>query len=86
MLRQAVSEVLHYIWDPIGVAGVPQARDEYDGYVDHICDLLWQGADSSLLANHLVQIADQRMELPGTRSRADLAANKLLEWRDVVTR
>jgi len=30
-LHPAISEVLHYIWDPSGVAGVPEARDEYDG-------------------------------------------------------
>lgn len=85
-LRQAVGEVLHYIWDPIGVAGVPQARNEYDGYVDHICSLLWHGADNSAITRHLVQIADQHMGLPGTETRADLAADKLLEWRDAVAR
>jgi len=85
-LQVAVGEVLHYIWDPIGVAGTPQARDEYDGYVDHVCTLLWQGADHSVLAKHLVQLADERMGLPGTESCAELAAGRLLEWRDAVTR
>lgn len=85
-LRQAVSEVLHYIWDPIGVAGTPQARDEYNGYVDYVCTLLWQGADTSLIAKHLVQIADRQMGLTDTESRADLAAEKLLEWRRAVAR
>jgi len=85
-LRRAVGEVLHYVWDPIGVAGVPQARDEYDGYVDHVCTLLWQGAESAVLAEHLVQVADQNMGLSGTEDRADLAARRLVEWLDVVTR
>ena len=31
-----VGEVLHYLWDPIGVSGVPQARDEYDSYVPQV--------------------------------------------------
>ena len=84
-LRQAVDEVLHYIWDPIGVAGIPQARGEYDGYIDHICGLLWQGADSSQIAQHLVRIADQSMGLTGTELRAGLAASKLLGWRDAIT-
>ena len=85
-LHQAVGEVLHYIWDPIGVAGVPQARDEYDGYVDQVCSLLWRGASNAQLAQHLVQIADEHMGLTDTESRAALAAGKLLEWRDAVTR
>ncbi len=72
-LRQTVSEVLHYIRDPVGVAGAPQARDEYDGYVDYVCPLLWQGVDTCLVAKHL-QMADRQPGLTDTRSRADLAA------------
>jgi hypothetical protein len=30
-LLSRVEEILHYMWDPIAVAGEPQARDEYDG-------------------------------------------------------
>lgn len=66
-LQRAVSEVLHYIWDPIGVAGVPEARDEYDGYVGAVFGLLWHGADASELVAHLVGIADASMGLPGTK-------------------
>jgi len=32
-LRQRTDEVLHYLWDPIGVAGAPGARDEYWSYL-----------------------------------------------------
>ncbi len=85
-LERAVSEVLHYVWDPIGVAGVPGARDEYDGYVGDVCALLWRGADAEGLAAHLVGIADASMGLPGTQARAERAADILLAWRDVVTR
>lgn len=28
-----INEVLYYVWDPIGVADTPRARDEYDSYV-----------------------------------------------------
>lgn len=85
-LRRAVSEVLHYVWDPIGVAGAPEARDEYEGYVDGVCGLLWQGADANTLVAHLVGIADVSMGLPGTQDQAARAAEILLIWRDVVTR
>ncbi len=85
-LRRAVSEVLHYVWDPIGVAGTPEARDEYDGYVDSVCGMLWHGADANAVTAHLVGIADDAMGLPGTQERAARAAEVLLAWRDVVTR
>lgn len=32
-LEKAVSEVLFYVWDPIGVNGTAACRDEYDNYV-----------------------------------------------------
>ena len=35
-LHRRTDEVLHYIWDPIGVSGVPTARDEYSGYVPRL--------------------------------------------------
>ena len=85
-LHRAVSEVLHYLWDPIGVAGTPEARDEYDGYVDGICGLLWRGADADTLVAHLVDIAEASMGLPGTQERAAQAAEILLIWRELVTR
>ena len=85
-LQRAVGEVLHYVWDPIGVAAVPEARDEYDGYVGRVCTLLWQGADVDALTAHLVGIADASMGLPDTRARAERAATVLLNWRDVLTR
>lgn len=85
-LHRAVGEVLHYLWDPCGVAGAPQARDEYDTYVDGICALLWQGAGSTTISLHLMQIAEQNMGLVDTGEHADRVARRLVEWRDVVTR
>ena len=32
-LYKRVDEVLHYLWDPIGVAEEPWARDEYYSYL-----------------------------------------------------
>ncbi|WP_311260639.1 MULTISPECIES: hypothetical protein [unclassified Xanthomonas] len=81
-----VSEVLHYLWDPIGIAGVVEARDEYDGYVLGICTLLWQGADHVLIGKTLIDIADEQLGLPGSEAQAERAALKLILWRDAITR
>lgn len=35
-LYQRIDEVIHYIWDPIGINGAPKARDEYYSYLPEI--------------------------------------------------
>ena len=44
-LYRRCDEVLHYLWDPIGVKGCPGARDEYDSYVPQVFSLVLKGAD-----------------------------------------
>jgi len=85
-LHRAVGEVLHYVWDPIGVAGVVSAREEYDSYVSDVCAVLWQQADAAAVSEYLERIATDYMGLSGCRERSDIAAEKLLEWRRAVTR
>ena len=43
-LGEAVRQVLLHVWDPIGVRGVPQAQDEYDGYVGPVLRAVVDGA------------------------------------------
>lgn len=81
-LLRIIGEVLHYLWDPIGVAGVPQARDEYDGYVGPVFTLLRSGASDSEISSHLEAIASERMGLPGRKELADATAAILIDWRD----
>jgi len=81
-LLSVVGEVLHYVWDPIGVSGVPQARDEYDGYVGAVFTLLRAGADEPTISAHLLGIADERMGLPARKEQSDAAAAVLIDWRD----
>ena len=62
-LPERVSEILHFVWDPIGVAGVPQARDEYDSYVPFVVKMIMEGKPKEDIARHLHQIAGERMGL-----------------------
>jgi hypothetical protein len=39
-LHSRVDEILYYIWDPIGVAAEPSARDEYSRYVPELISIL----------------------------------------------
>ena len=42
-------------WDPIGVAGVPEAADEYDCMISPLLHLLFEGADANSLARWISQ-------------------------------
>jgi hypothetical protein len=83
-LYQAVEEVLHYIWDPIGVAGVPQARDEYQGYVPHVFGMLREDADSSAIAKYLSEVSVDAMGLRSAPEHDVKVAEILIGWREVI--
>ena len=38
--HQAIRDILLHEWDPIGIASVPAATDEYDGYIHQIHGML----------------------------------------------
>ena len=50
-------------WDPIGVSDVPEASDEYDGYVGGMYALLRDGASDERIAQHLSEIETRTMGL-----------------------
>lgn len=85
-LHRAINEVLHYIWDPIGVAGVPEARDEYDGYVNSVLSLLRSEATESEIVDHLVDIETNRMGVERPRSDSEKTVHLLFRWRGFVSR
>ena len=51
-----INEVLPYVWDPIGVAGMPQTRDEYDSYVPGVFKLVEGGANKNEIAVQFYKI------------------------------
>ena len=86
-LYRRVDEVLHYLWDPIGVAGVPQARDEYDAFLPHVFALLCARAPSEEIVDFLVTTQTETMGLGGSnraRDRATPVVDVLEDWRDVI--
>jgi hypothetical protein len=78
------NEVLHYVWDPIGVAGSPHARDEYDSYVPGVVSLLFSDASAKAIAKHLTQIATVSMGLSARRQHDLETAELLIEWCQVL--
>ncbi len=60
-IQAAIGRVLRQDWDPILVNDVPEAQDEYDGYVGGVYRLLAAGASPHDVATHLSTIQSARM-------------------------
>ena len=81
-LYSAVDEVLHYIWDPIGVSGVPQARDEYRFYVPHVFNLLHNGASKESICAYLRSIVTERMGVSANPPHDIEVVSVLVAWKE----
>jgi len=70
-IQERIRDVLLHDWDPIGVQDMPEAQDEYDGYVGGVYSLLASGASVEQLAEHLWKIETDTMGL-SARDQAKL--------------
>ncbi|PZV08040.1 MAG: hypothetical protein DCF32_05800 [Leptolyngbya sp.] len=84
-LYRRIDEVLHYLWDPIGVAGMPGARDEYDAYLPQVFSLLKAGAGADEIADCLTEISTQAIGLGNNQERDRQIAELLLEWKAQIS-
>lgn len=83
-LYQRTNEVMHYVWDPIGVAGIPQARDEYDSYLPQVFAMLIERKDEGEIAAYLTGIEDKRMGLTPSPEKASQVVSMLTDWRETL--
>jgi hypothetical protein len=67
-------------WDPIGVADVPEAQDEYDTYVGHLGRMLREGESEAAIRRYLGRVRHEYMGLPRSPRRDRHAARALTEW------
>lgn len=81
-----IDEVLHYVWDPIGVAGVPQARDEYESYVPQVFRLLKGTADGKDVVEYLYRLSTEQIGMGANRDHDTKVVEVLLGWRDQLIR
>jgi len=56
------------VWDPIGIADVPRAQDEYDDYVWPVYDLLVNGADDQQITAYLLHVVNELMGLEAAKA------------------
>ncbi len=62
-IRVDIRHVLMDVWDPIGVKDIPEAYDEYDGYLGEVMKLLVDAKTDEEIALHLQWIITDRMGL-----------------------
>jgi hypothetical protein len=83
-LYKRCDEVLHYIWDPIGVAGTPQARDEYCSYLPQVFASVRDNADPKDIVAQLIAIEQERMGFLPNPEHARAVVKVLMEWRQWI--
>jgi hypothetical protein len=84
-LYSRVDEVLHYLWDPIGVAGSPGARDEYYSYLPKIYEYVL-GNSEDAIADELYRIEKEMMGLESKKENCRKTAITLIEWKNSLER
>ena len=62
-IQREIGRILLSEWDPIGVAEIPEAKEEYSGYVGVVYRLLSSGSSAIEIAEQLRAIEIDRMGL-----------------------
>ena len=75
--QASIQAILLKDWDPIGIQDVPEAQDEYDGYVGGVYRLLANDASVEAIAEHLGTVERDSMGLSTPSSSLLTVAHKL---------
>lgn len=73
----AVRNAVMSNWDPIGVAGIPEAADEYDSYVPAIYKMLIERKSPEDIFSYLWWLETEHMGLSGDRQATAAFAQRL---------
>jgi hypothetical protein len=83
-LYRAIDEVLHYIWDPIGVFDAPEARDEYYDYLPVVFSKIKASEAAEVVSEYLHFIRTDRIGIPANPKADRDAADLMLRWKLVL--
>jgi len=81
-LYKSTDEVLHYIWDPIGVSDSPYARDEYYSYLPQVFNMIQSNEKAEVIVEYLVSIEEQSLGLTPNKKGAIEVVDILNEYKD----
>jgi hypothetical protein len=77
--RTRIREIMMRDWDPIGVAGVPEAVDEYARYVAQVYLMLMEQRTSvEVITSYLFDIATKNMGLSNSAELAECSRRTAL--------
>lgn len=82
-LLKYIDEVLHYLWDPIGISDTPEARNEYKSYTNRVYKEVIQNKTLEDIVIILNDIERDRMNLDishEVEQRNEKVAEIILEW------
>ena len=77
-----IKEALLKEWDPIGVRDIPEAKNEYDGYVSVICRMLGERQSKEKIFEYLWWAETEHMGLTGNRRATEQFAERLATLRE----
>jgi len=80
--HQAIRMVLLKEWDPIGVADVAAAQDEYDSYIPTVYKLLIRKSPRHAIIDYLWSVETEHMGLAGSRQTTERVVDRLLKIAD----
>jgi hypothetical protein len=83
-LYRVVDEVLHYVWDPIGVSGGPRARDEYFSYLPKVYAMVKAGSEPEPIAHYLSEVCNNVIGLPANAEHNLKVGRILVDWREAI--
>jgi hypothetical protein len=84
LLYRQTDEILHYLWDPIGVNDVPQARDEYHSYLPRVFSRLISESKDHEIAEYLTKVEEGSMGLTPNKEKALEIAKILIETKEWI--
>lgn len=76
--HQKIKDVLLKEWDPIGVQAMPEAQDEYDGFVPTVYSMLMARKPINEVFEYLSWLETEHMGLTADRQRTQSIAEKLI--------
>ncbi len=79
-----VDEVLYYLWDPLGVARDPSARQEYAAFVPDVFAALMDDADEGRVMELLLLLETEYLAHGPRPSHDRRIAEVLIDWRALL--
>jgi hypothetical protein len=73
-----IRDLLMQEWDPIGIADLPEASDEYDAYIPKIISLLKSNITVEEMQKHLFWLEESQMGLTASEERVKHVSDLLI--------